>query len=170
MAIAMVLTWCNLASAEENKTNADTSPQDILSKIHTTNQNEIRMAKLAMQKASSKDVKNFAQKMIKDHTKADQKVMKLAKQEHLTLGRYPLTAGEQGQIDNLMSASGADFDRLYMEANRAGHEHAVSMLKEAENQTMDPKVKALVAQLLPTVSHHNELAKEIHPDQHHPSS
>ncbi len=170
LVVATAMSWCSLAGAADSMTNGDTSPQDVLSKIHTTNQNEIQMAKLAMQKAQSPEVKQFAQQMIKDHTAADQKVVKLAKQEHLTLGKYPLTAAQQGTMDKLMSTSGTEFDKAYMEANRVGHDKAITMLKDAEKQTTDPKVKALIAQLLPTVEHHDHLAKEIHPGQSKPST
>jgi putative membrane protein len=162
--VALALVWCGAARAADNMTNADTSPQDILSKIHTVNQQEIKMAKVAMQKGHSPEVKKFAQQMIKDHTMADQKVMKLAKQEKITLGQYPMTAMQQGQMDKLAAATGAEFDRLYMETNRTGHNMAIEMLKNAQKQTSDPKVKALVTQLLPTVEHHEHLAKEIQPD------
>lgn len=164
-AVVAAMTYCGVASAADTMTNNDASAQNILSEIHTTNQNEISMAKLAMQKAQSKQVKSFANHMIKDHTMADQKVMKLAKQENITLGKMPLTAQQQGQIDKLMAASGEEFDRLYMEANRVGHQQAITMLKDAEQKATDPKVKTLVSKLLPTVEHHEHLAKEIHPDQ-----
>jgi putative membrane protein len=165
LVMAIALACCSFAGAVDNMTHNDTSPQDILSKIHTTNQNEITLAKMAMQKAKSPEVKKFAQQMIKDHTMADQKVMKLAKQENLTASKYPLTAMQQGQMDKLTSASGDEFDRLYMEANRVGHDNAVTMLKDAEKQTSDPKVKNLVTQLLPTVEHHDHLAKQIQQDR-----
>lgn len=177
LVLAIALAWCGAVSAADNTTtatttdtnsqtnvtNADTSPQDILSKIHTTNQNEIRMAKLALQKGHSPEVKKFAQRMIKDHTMADQKVMSIAKQENLTIGQYPLTAQQQGQMDKLASTSGTEFDKAYMEANRAGHHMAVDMLKNVEAQATDAKVKNLAKQLLPTVEHHDKMAEEIHP-------
>jgi putative membrane protein len=163
LVLAIALAWCGAVSAAVNMTNADTSPQDILSKIHTTNQNEIRMAKLALQKGHSPEVKKFAQRMIKDHTMADQKVMKIAKEEGLTLGQYPLTAHQQGQMDKLASTTGTEFDKAYMEANRVGHHKAVDMLKNAEAQTNDPRIKRLVSQLLPTVEHHDQMAEQIHP-------
>ncbi|MFL5815840.1 MAG: DUF4142 domain-containing protein [Bdellovibrionia bacterium] len=163
LVVALALVWCGAARAADNMTNADTSPQDILSKIHTVNQQEIKMAKLAMQKGHSPEVKQFAQRMIKDHTKADQKVAKLAKQEGFTLGQVPMTAQQQGQMEKLASTSGTEFDRAYMEANRVGHHMAVEMLKNAEQQTSDAKVKSLVTQLLPTVEHHDQMAEQIHP-------
>jgi putative membrane protein len=177
--LALAIAWSGIAGAADNMTDTSTntttsstsnttsnenSAHEILSNIHTTNQLEIRMAKLARQKAESPKVKDFAQRMIKDHTMADQKVMKLAKQEGVKVGQYPLTAMQQGQIDKLMASSGEEFDRLYMETNRTGHHKAIEMLESAKNKATDPKVKNLVTQLLPTVEHHEQLAQEIHPD------
>jgi putative membrane protein len=169
LALAVALTWSGFAHADK-MSKSDTSPQDVLSQIHTTNQNEISMAKLALQKAQSPEVKKFAQKMIQDHTQADQKVMQLAKKEGVTAEKYPLSAQEQGQVDQLEAASSTEFDRLYMEANRKGHDKAISMLENAEKQTSDPKVKKLVAELLPKVQHHDRMAKEIRPSENNPTS
>lgn len=162
--LVAAMTWCGLASAADNAANNDASAQNILSEIHTVNQHEISLAKLARSKAETPQVKDFANRMIKDHTAADQKVMKLAKQENITLGQTPMTAQQQGSVDKLMASNGEEFDRLYMEANRVGHDKAITMLKQAEQKTTDPKVKNLVAQLLPTVEHHDHLAKQIQPD------
>ena len=160
-ALALFVTSAHAAEMSKN----DTSLQDTLSKIHTVNQNEINMAKMALEKGQSNQVKSFAQRMIKDHSMADQKVMNLAKQEKLTLTKYPLTASEQGQMDQLNASSGNEFDRLYMEANRKGHDQALTMLKDSERQVTDPKAKKLISQLIPKVAHHDKLARNIRPEQ-----
>jgi putative membrane protein len=43
------------------------------------------MAQLALRKASSPQVKEFAQRMVADHTQANQDLMQLGKSENLTL-------------------------------------------------------------------------------------
>jgi predicted outer membrane protein len=91
--------------------------------------------------------------------------MQLAKQEGVKAEKYPLSAQEQGQVDELEAASSTEFDRLYMEANRKGHDKAIAMLENAEKQTSDAKVKKLVSELLPKIEHHDRMAKEIRPSE-----
>lgn len=61
------------------------SDEEVVMRIHHTNQMEIRVAKLAHSHASSAKVKSLASRLIKDHTAADTKVVAIAKQMNITL-------------------------------------------------------------------------------------
>jgi predicted outer membrane protein len=63
------------------------SDEQVVMRIHRTNQMEIRVARLAQSRASSARVKSFASRLIRDHTANDKKVVALAKQLNITLGR-----------------------------------------------------------------------------------
>lgn len=61
------------------------SDEEIVMRLHHTNQMEIRTAKLASSHASSAKVKSLATRLIRDHTASDKKVVALAKQLNITL-------------------------------------------------------------------------------------
>jgi predicted outer membrane protein len=57
----------------------------LLTFLHRDNQNEIALAKLAKENGSSKEVKDFADHIVKDHQSADDQVMALAKRKNIDL-------------------------------------------------------------------------------------
>ena len=63
------------------------SDEQVVMKMHRTNQMEIRVARLAQSRASSARAKSLASRLIRDHTASDQKVVALAKQLNITLAR-----------------------------------------------------------------------------------
>jgi putative membrane protein len=58
----------------------------VLGFIHHVNQREIEMGNLAKENGSSKQVKDFADRIIKDHKSAEEQVQKLANSRHIDLG------------------------------------------------------------------------------------
>src|ERR1700760_2261714 len=74
---------------------------------------EVQLGQLAAQKASSPQVKEFAQRMVADHTQANQDLMQLAKSENLNLPTQPNNK-HKAELDRLSAMSGNAFDAAYM--------------------------------------------------------
>lgn len=63
------------------------SDEQVVMRMHRTNQMEIRVARLAQKQGASAKVKRLASRLIRDHSANDKKVVALAKQLNITLGR-----------------------------------------------------------------------------------
>lgn len=80
---------------------APISDATLLSKLHTNNQREIRLAQLAQRNARSAEVKSLGRTLVQDHQQADRKVTDVAKQLGIALpmdrgpGRQKKQAREQ---------------------------------------------------------------------------
>jgi putative membrane protein len=119
---------------------------------------EVEASKLAAQKASSTTVKNFAKKMVTDHTKTNNELKSLASKKNITL---PATMSDdhKKKLDKLSGLTGADFDEEYMEAMDKDHEKDVKLFeKAAEDDDLDAEIKAFAAKTLPTLRMHSEMA------------
>lgn len=122
---------------------------------------EIRWAEVAQQRSTSKDVKKYASKMIKDHTKANKNLQKIAAKKSMTL---PTTmSDEQMQIlTQLQAASGAEFDRMYIEMSGVqAHQMMESLFQNQATNGTDADLKAFASKTLPTVQMHLQMAKEM---------
>src|SRR4051812_12723368 len=76
---------------------------------------EVQMAQLAQSKASSQAVKDLAQMIYADHSKANDKLKPIVSKDNLT---WPtgLSSKHQAEYNRLQGLSGAEFDREYVAA------------------------------------------------------
>jgi putative membrane protein len=93
------------------------------------NKAEIQLGQMAAQRATSADVKAFAQQMVTDHTRASEELRPIAQQ----LGvQEPtkLDSADQKVADKLAKAEGADFDRQFMEVMVDSHKDALKLTRK----------------------------------------
>jgi putative membrane protein len=120
---------------------------------------EVELARLASTKATSQDVKTFAQKMMDDHMKANDELQSLATQKNITLPAA-LSDESKNNVERLSKLSGAEFDREYMEFMVDDHEEDVEMFRKAANDSKDAEIKSFASKTLPTLESHLEMAKQ----------
>jgi len=121
---------------------------------------EVELGKLAADKATSSDVKAFGQRMVDDHSKANDELKALASQKGLTLPSAPEPAHKAMQ-DRLSKLTGAAFDKAYMQEMVKDHDKDVAAFKHASTAAADPDLKAWAAKTLPTLQEHQTQAKSI---------
>ena len=111
---------------------------------------EVELGKLATEKAASDEVKKFGQRMVDDHSKANDDLKTLAQNKKITLPA-DMDPKEKALRDRLSKLSGAAFDRAYMQAMLADHRQDVAEFRKEANSGKDPDVKAFAAKTLPTL-------------------
>lgn len=121
---------------------------------------EVELGKLAAEKGSTDSVKEFGQKMVDDHTKANEELKKVAGTESITIADS-LDAKHQSRVDKLSKLSGTAFDKAYIKDQVKDHEQDASEFQnEAQNGTQ-VAVKDFAAKTLPTIQGHLAMAKDI---------
>jgi putative membrane protein len=121
---------------------------------------EVQLGQLAVSKASNPDVKNFGQKMIDDHGKANDQFKSVAAGEGITL---PTSVGAKNQAtyDRLNKLSGAAFDKAYMQDMVKDHETDVKEFEHESQSGGNAAIKNFASQTLPTLQEHLRMAKDI---------
>jgi len=120
---------------------------------------EVSLGRLAADKASDPDVKRFAQRMVDDHSKANDELTNIASSKGIQPSTNP-DAKQQALMDRLGKLSGPEFDKAYMQAMVTDHDHDVSEFQRYSRSGSDPEVKAWAAKTLPTLQEHQQLAKQ----------
>jgi putative membrane protein len=121
---------------------------------------EVELGKLAVQKASDDNVKQFAQKMIDDHTKANDQLKQVASKENIPVPDT-LDSKHKSQIDKLAKLSGPDFDKAYAKEQLKDHQSDVKDFSAEAQAGSDPNVRAFASSTLPVLQQHLELAKNL---------
>jgi putative membrane protein len=121
---------------------------------------EVELGKLATQKAASEAVKQFGQKMVDDHTKANDQLKEVASKENITIPDS-LDSKHQSRIEKLSKLSGPDFDKAYIKDQVKDHKQDVSEFKNEANAGSDPNVKQFASNTLPILEQHLTMAKDL---------
>jgi putative membrane protein len=121
---------------------------------------EVQFGKLASQKASDPEVKQFAQKMVEDHTKANQKLEAIAKGMNFA-APHALKPEDQEAYDRLSKLSGEAFDRAYVQHMVKDHQKDVQLFRTYSTSASSPEVKAFASSTLPTLQKHYEEVQQL---------
>ncbi|MGE5493253.1 MAG: DUF4142 domain-containing protein [Actinomycetota bacterium] len=130
------------------------------------NQVDIDAGKLAKSKASSQEVKAFADRMVTDHTGVNKSAHDLAKKLKMkpeeNSDSKALKNGGDENMKKLKGLKGADFDRAYIDQEVTFHQTVLdtidkSLLPNAKND----ELKALLTKVRPSIADHLEHAKKL---------
>jgi putative membrane protein len=121
---------------------------------------EVELGRAATTRAASDEVKQFGQRMVDDHTKANNDLTQVATQKGITLPTAP-DPKHQAEMTKLLSLSGADFDRAYMKMMVKDHQKDVKEFQAEANKGHDADVKGFAAAKLPTLQEHLRMAEDI---------
>jgi putative membrane protein len=121
---------------------------------------EIEAGRMAVSKTQNPEVKQFAQQMIAEHTRANKELMPIAAKKNVTLPT-DLDPMHKTMAADMSKLSGAEFDEEYMEGQVADHEKTVALLQTQVDNGTDAEVKAFAVKTLPVVKMHLEMARKI---------
>ena len=119
---------------------------------------EVDLGKLAVEKAGSDEVKKFGQRMVDDHSKANDELKTLAQNKHITLPTE-IDPHEKALHDRLATLSGPSFDRAYMQAMLVDHRNDLNEFRMEAKMGKDADVKGWAAKTLPMIEEHVKLAQ-----------
>src|SRR5690606_1750943 len=121
----------NDTSAMVNKRDADFAVEAADASLA-----EIELGKLAMEKATDQRIKDFAQRMVSDHQKANNELSAIATNLNITL---PPVVSED-HVDKqrkLRDKSGEAFEEEYIDIMVKDHDRTVSMFEDAASDAMN---------------------------------
>lgn len=121
---------------------------------------EVESSKLAETKSTNDLVKKFADRMVKDHTKANEELMTIAKGMQAVVPEK-MDAKHQKMVDQLSAASGADFDAAYIAEQVKAHDKTVALFKQASTEARNAQLKEFASKTLPTLEEHHKMAKDL---------
>ncbi len=137
-----------------------TDMSDFMTKAASGGMMEVELGKLAAQKAQSKEVKDFGNMMVTDHTKVNEELKKLAQQKNIMLPDS-MSESHMDHVKELRDKTGADFDKAYMDLMVSDHEEDVDMFQSAADEMQDPEVKNFATTTVVSLRQHLDRAKQV---------
>ncbi len=157
---AAMIAGTGLALAQSPRGTLSSADLKFVKEVAEGGQMEVELGQLAAEKASSDAVKQFGQRMVTDHSKANQELAQLASGKGVQLAKQP-SSKDRMEKSRLAKASGAAFDREYVKMMVKDHEKDVAAFRRQSQQAQDPDLKAWAARTLPTLEDHLKSIKQI---------
>ena len=112
---------------------------------------EVQLGRLASQKALRSEVKEFAQMMVTDHTRANDQLMTMAQSKGVTTPPS-LKPDHKAAQDHLSKLSGEAFDRAYIQHMVKDHQKDVALFRRQSTGASDPDVRQFASATLGQLS------------------
>jgi putative membrane protein len=122
---------------------------------------EVELGRVAAQKGASDEVRQFGQRMVDDHSKANQDLMQVASAKGWTLPTA-LDAKHQADVQKLSALSGDSFDKTYVDMMLKDHKKDVPEFQKEAAGGADADIKAFAARTTPTLQDHLQMIQRIH--------
>jgi len=132
--------------------------------LHEVNEGEIAAARLAQSRALSLAVRDFANRMILEHTRLDRQLRDLAAYAGtaVTLPDSALPRVHAESMAMLASTSGAAFDRAYVTQQIRAHQRALTLVNAGYRLSDDDQLRTMLATVArPLIQEHLEMADRL---------
>ena len=121
---------------------------------------EVQFGQLALQKSSNDDVKQFAQRMVNDHTKLGDEMKQIAQQLKVKVPDSP-SGKDKSAINKLQALNGDDFDKAYIKDMVKAHQQDEKDFKTEANNTANPAIKQVASQGVQVIGEHLQMIQQI---------
>jgi putative membrane protein len=146
--------------AKKKETKLTPGQTDFVLKAALGSMVEVEAGNLALQRSKNPEVKQFAQMMVSDHTKASAALQGIAKGKGLGLPAT-LPVQEKEKLDALQQTQGDDgFDRQYMKMMVSDHETTLTLFQLAKTYS-DKELQNFASGSLPMLQMHYKQANAL---------
>jgi putative membrane protein len=158
--LAVSVGWWLTGATMAQATKAGDKDQQFLRRAASDGLAEVQLGQMAAERASNPEVQHFGQRMVADHTKANQELMALAQSKNLSTPK-DIDKKHQKTAEALGKKRGTSFDRDYMRDMVKDHEKAVQLFTTEANEGRDADIKAFASKTLPTLQEHLQMARQL---------
>lgn len=145
---------------------------ELVPTLHRINEMEIDAGKMAENKGGTQAMKNYGEKLQRDHQAADNQLSAYAAEAKIDVnGSVPAPVARKlqqakEQMSALQNVNGEAFDRRFAEQMVHGHKGAIAMLDKSKPKIADPKLRALLTGLEPALRSHEQIAANLLSEMH----
>jgi len=147
--VALAATLATSAFAELAR-----SDKNFFEKAAKAGQKEVDISQQALVHLTAPDVRNYAQMMVTDHTKANEELKALAAQKGVVLPADDYKAAQK------WAKNDKDVDDEYLATMKDEHKNAIDLFEKAA-KSGDADIAAFAQRTLPTLRHHLEAVKQL---------
>jgi putative membrane protein len=153
-----------VATTESGKAEqiSQTESTELLRSLYAQSALDLETAKLAKERSEDEQVKQFADRVEREHARLGEKLEQLASGRGVTLDKdEALKGGRQEHIEDMRKMSATEFDAHFKEMMVADHEKFLSEVTtalERAEASGDKELAAVLQEAKPTIQEHHQSA------------
>jgi len=120
---------------------------------------EVELGRMAAQKGSTEQVRQFGQRMVDDHSQASEQLKSIAQSKGVPLPDS-LDANRRKAVERLQRLPAAQFDQAYIKLMLEDHQQDIREFRKAAQQGSDSNVKSFASATLPRLHDHLAMVRE----------
>ena len=132
------------------------TPQEFVNRAASSGMFEVMSSELALERAATPSVKEFAQMMVTDHTKANDELKIVAAANGLTVPAE-MSGTPADDWEMLQNADAGVFEQSYVDMQIKAHSTAIDLFSAQAQATTNPELSAFAQKTLPTLQSHREM-------------
>jgi len=150
----------NTQSASRQTATSRMADEEFAKKAAQGGMAEVKLGQLAEEKAQSGEVKKFGERMVEDHTKANDQLKEVAMKENINLPS-DLDPKDEAKYESLSKLSGPQFDKAYSRAMVKDHAQDIAEFRREATNGQKPDLKRFASETLPTLQSHLRQARQM---------
>ncbi len=121
---------------------------------------EVELGQLATEKGGSDEVKDFGNRMVKDHSKINNDLKEVAGKMNVEVPSK-ISAKHHATIEKMSAMSGAAFDKEYVKEMVKDHEMDVAEFEKAAKEVKNEDLKKFIDDSVSVMKDHLEMIKKF---------
>lgn len=162
LSLALVFSAALVAAQDKKGDGKPFNDAEFVKKAASGGMHEVELGKLAQTAAKSDEVKKFGQKLVEDHTKANEELKKAAKAAGVSVPEKMLDEHRK-EFDRFKDLKGDAFDREFAKHQVKDHEEDIALFTRASKEASSADIKGFATKSLPVLKEHLEMAKKLNP-------
>jgi putative membrane protein len=162
--IMVILAALCTFSAASALANLPRISQDFVRNASIGGQFEIASSQLALERSRDPKLREFAERMVKDHTETGEKLNATLADTDMKKSVEPTVLDDKHQrmLDKLNATpAGSEFDKAYLQDQKDAHREAITLFGNYAKSGEDPALKEFASSTLPTLREHMNHAEHL---------
>lgn len=158
--------FCGLLAAQTSALN--NMDKKFLDMAANTNMTEAHVGQMAQADASAASVRDFGQKLVRDHSNAYESLTELASKVGASIPKG-INVQRDRSVEALARLKGSNFDRSFLRNEVRDHQMAIAAFRREAEHGHDAAVKAYAAKMVPVLQDHLHIAQRLEKNERHAS-
>ncbi|RAK64667.1 DUF4142 domain-containing protein [Hymenobacter edaphi] len=146
--------------ADATATAPHATDQEFMESAAHSDQNEIQLSKLVLDKGATGMAKDHANMMVKDHTKSTADLMPIAKKKGVTLPT-DMDAEHKAIAEQMKTLAGKELEQRYMQQMVLDHQKTLNTMKAHSTMTQDADLRGFIGKVTPVVQGHLDMFQKM---------